>query len=123
MVSVGGGAGEGGGGGQSAGQVESGASEVVEGDGADDATGEESGDDGGDDGGQMQELAGVARGGGGGEHGSGSSQVGDGLMVEPEEPDGIDDAGEESEPSSAGPDPARQLGDHGLRGGGEAAGA
>ena len=119
MVSVGGGAGEGGGGGQSAGQVESGASEVVEGDGADDATGEESGDDGG----QMQELAGVARGGGGGEHGSGSSQVGDGLMVEPEEPDGIDDAGEESEPSSAGPDPARQLGDHGLRGGGEAAGA
>ena len=36
MVSAGGGAGEGGGGGQSAGQVESCASEVVEGDGADD---------------------------------------------------------------------------------------
>ena len=50
-----------------------------------------------------------------GQHGRGAGQMSHGLMLEPEQPNDVDDACHESERPCTGPDPARQLRDHGAQ--------
>ena len=67
-----------------------------------------------DDGGEMTCPRKVAGGQRRGQHGRGTGQVSDRLMLEAEQADDVDDASHKRERPSARRDPRRQFGDHSL---------